>query len=177
MAGSPKSINFIRAGTSILLIVMLLLPISGCSVNDITNGVTGVSRNLVENSTSTVQSYLDGEEAPDVKFDTFSAGDAINGSNASGENYMFDEKSGMYVTPAQYRANHFADSLKLFWIPSCVIMFFFGFLIRRLNHSSAAIRRFGFFLEIILPIVLTTFVYIFCALADSSMMSIFDGIF
>jgi len=171
---SIKSCNLIKF---FLVSVVSLLLLTGCSFTEFTSGVADFSNERAEQSNSTVQNYLETGEVPDIKFDTTSAGEVIEGNAPNGTNIYYDEKSGTYVSAAQYRANHFADSLKVIWIPVCVISFFFGFLIRRLNHSSAAIRKFGLLLEIIIPVALTVFVYIFCALADSSMMNIFDGIF
>ncbi len=155
----------------------MIIFLTGCSGQSLIDGAGQVSQKLVDKSTSTIQGFVEDGDAPDVKFDSYSASDAVDGVGPTGEQYYFDEKSEEYVTAAQYRANHMADSLKLFWIPVSVLSFLFGFLIRRFNHSSAAIRRFGFFIEIIVPVILTIVVYVFCALADSSMVDIFDGIF
>ena len=165
-----------------IVIVMCFLPVlclGGCTFIDT---VTSMGSNKTEENTQLIDDFIHGEDVDvSVKFDTPSASDVINGdygipNGRTGDGY-YDEKSGQYVTRSQYNLNRFCDNMKTFWIPSCLVSFFIGFMIRRINKSSTTIRRFGLLLEVVFPVLFTIFVYIVCALADSSMVSFFDILF
>lgn len=156
-----------------------ILLITGCSAVD---KFTNYAGDKTRENTELIDDFINGEDVDvSVKFDTYSAQDVMNerggGYDENGGRTYYDEKSGQYVTRAQFRANSFVDALKQFWVPACLVMFVLGFTIRRINHSSATIRRFGLLLEIIFPIALTTVVYVVCAIADSDFVNIFDNIF
>lgn len=164
-----------------LAAVCLVGLLCGCEFVD---NVTHLASGKTQENTELIDDFIHGENVDvNVKFDTPSASDVISGeydpSSKSGTsgNVYYDEKSGQYVSKNQFNINSFIDNLKTFWIPLCMITFFIGFMIRRLNHSSATLRKFGLFLEIIFPVLFTLFVYIACALADSSMVSFFDNLF
>lgn len=163
----------------VAVIVFLALPLSGCAVID---NATQFASDKTAKNTDMIDDFIHGEDV-DVKFDTPSASDVMNGDydqsgSSSSEGYgYYDAKSGQYVSKTQFDVNNFVDNLKTFWIPLCLITFFIGFMIRRLNHSSATLRKIGFFFEIIFPVLLTLIVYIACALADSSMVDFFDNLF
>lgn len=159
----------------LVLLCLCSFTVSGCSFIDKASGLASEKN---KENTELINDFINGEDVDvNVKFDTPSASDVINGEyDPTKENY-YDEKSGQYVSKAQYKANNLVDNLKTFWIPVCVISFFIGFMIRRINHTSATLRKIGLFLEIIFPILLTLLVYIACALADSSMIDFFDNIF
>ena len=162
----------------LLLLVLILLcsfAVSGCAFFD---SVSELASQKTSDNAELINGFLDGEDVDvNVRFDTPSASDVINGEyDPTAENY-YDEKTGQYVSKAQYKANNLVDNLKTFWIPVCVISFFIGFMIRRINHSSATLRKVGLFLELIFPFLLTVLVYIACVLADSSMIDIFENIF
>ncbi len=78
----------------------------------------------------------------------------------------YDEKTGMAVSKVKYYSNNIADGVKYYGIfialPSCVI----GFLIRRLVKGSAGVRKFGFVLEIWIPIAWVVLAYVISFLAD-----------
>ena len=175
---SKKKINnFVLFLPVIFMCFILMLSLSGCTFID---NVSRMASDKTQDNTELIDDFIHGEDVDvNVKFDTPSASDVINGEydpSAGGEMY-YDEKSGQYVSKTQFDINSFIDNLKTFWIPVCMISFFIGFMIRRLNHTSATLRKIGFFLEIIFPVLLTTFVYIACALGDSSMVSFFDNLF
>jgi hypothetical protein len=122
--------------------------------------------------------YESAMESENMGVTLMEGGDLSQAVSGGGEERMyFDEKSGMYVTPVQYRVNSFADALKAFWVPVSAVSFVIGFLLRRFIHDSAAIRKFGITLEIGIPVFLTVFVYAVCFFADSSIIHFFDSIF
>ena len=162
--------------------VFLMFALPGCAFID---NATHFASNKTDENTGLIDDFINGEDV-NVKFNTPSASDVINGeydpsgadaTNAGNGKDYYDEKSGQYVSKTQFNANNLVDNLKTFWIPVSVISFFIGFMIRRLNHSSATLRKIGFFFEIIFPVLLTLLVYIACALADSSMIDFFDNLF
>lgn len=161
-----------------LSFILCVFMLTGCSFID---NVMNLASNKTQENTEMIDDFLHGENVDvNVKFDSPSASDVIEGEydpRQGSEERYYDEKSGQYVSRTQFDINNFIDSLKTFWIPVCMVSFFIGFMIRRLNHSSATLRKFGFFLEVIVPVLLTLFVYIACAMADSSMVSFFDDLF
>ena len=163
----------------VLVILSCALMNTGCTA---INKITNYAGEKTRENTEIIDDFINGEDVDvGVKFDTYSAQDVINEHDGvygeSDGRIYYDEKSGQYVTRAQFRANNFVDALKQFWGPCCLALFVLGFTIRRINHSSATIRRFGLLLEIIFPAVLTTVVYVVCAIADSDFINIFDNIF
>lgn len=150
--------------------------LGGCTFVD---NITNMASNKTQDNTEMIDDFIHGKDVDvNMKFDTPSAADVIDGEyDPSADMGYYDEKSGQYVSKAQFNINSFIDNLKTFWIPVTMMSFFIGFMIRRLNHSSATLRKIGFFFEVIFPILLTTFVYIACALADSSMVGFFDNLF
>lgn len=171
-----NALSFVKLKIFVVFIILsCVVVLNGCAVID--NATEFASEKTKEN-TELIDDYLNGEDVDlDIKFDTPSASDVINGEyDPTAENY-YDEKSGEYVSKAQYKANNLVDSLKTFWIPVCVISIFIGFMIRRINHSSATLRKIGLFLEVVFPLLLTLLVYIASALADSSVINVFDNLF
>ena len=160
----------------IIISILCMAMLSGCTFID---NVSRMASNKTADNTEMIDDFIHGEDVDvNVKFDTPSASDVMDGQyNPQSTNQYYDEKSGQYVSKTQFDINGFIDNLKTFWIPVCLMSFFIGFMIRRLNHSSATLRKFGFFLEIIVPVLLTLFVYIACALADSSMVDFWDNLF
>ena len=83
------------------------------------------------------------------------------------EKRYLDEKTGKMVSEMQYKANHFVDSLKYYGLYVAIPSFAIGFLIRRIVHGSAAIRRIGFFFEVAVPIIYVILAYVLSAAADA----------
>lgn len=167
--------------SSIIIIVMLLMALlpllTSCGLYD---AAMEQFDNTQEKAKEVVTGAGDVTDtiADTVKQDSYSAKDAIEEKiTPQGELVYYDEKSGSYVTKGQYRANSFADSLKMVWIPISVGSFVVGFLIRRFVQSSAAVRRFALVLELAVPILLTILVYAVCGVADSDAVHLFDKFF
>ena len=126
--------------------------------------------------TEAIDDYLDNGDI-NIKFDTYSASDMIDGKQPATGGEYYDTKSGTYVSGSQYRANSFADSLKSIWLYVVLTFFVIGFLIRRLNHSSASLRRFALIIEVAIPILYSVFVYAVCYAADSSLPEFLNNFF
>jgi len=162
-----KKIILLARISSILSV--LLIYISGCSLEEFGN----IATKTADKNVSDIGNYLgDGEQS--ITFDSYSAEDVISGPKDLEDNCYYDEKSGEYVSAAQYRANHLVDAIKIVWLPSCALSIFVGVIIRKLVKGSATIRRLGLFLEAGFPIIFSTLVYILCACADSSIIKIFN---
>ncbi|WP_155839536.1 hypothetical protein [Butyrivibrio proteoclasticus] len=149
-----------------LISIICIFALSGCSY--ITDNVAAGQESVNE--------YLDNGNI-NVKFDTYSAGEMVEGVKEAAGNTYYDAKSGEYVEAGRYRINKGADALKAVWPPISIFCLAVGFLIRRVNKSSAAIRKFALIMELVIPIVLTVIVYVFCYAADSSIVNLFDRFF
>ncbi len=131
-----------------------------------------IDKNM-QTGTEAINEYLDNGDI-NIKFDTYSADDALEGREPATGGEYYDTKSGTYVSRSQYRANSFADAVKRVWPYVVTVFFLIGFLIRRLNHSSASLRRFALVLEVVIPILFSIFVYAVCYGADSSLPDFFN---
>ena len=148
--------------------MILFSCISGCAFLD--SGIE-LAEGKVEGDNEIIDEIINGSDLNE----TSSTVDIIDEQYVTpNEELYYDEKSGQYVSKLQFDTNNFIDDLKRFWIPVCVLSFFIGFMIRRLNHTSATIRKMGFFIEIIFPALFTFVVYIICAFADSNLFDFFD---
>ncbi len=157
----------------------ILIMISLCACGEsITDTVERAVSGNIQTSKDVVNDYFDKEkDNVDLKFNSFSAKDIVEGNKEASEDVYYDRKSGEYVSITQYKANNFVDSVKEVWPYVTIICFMFGFLIRRLVKSSATLRRFGLLLEIFIPLLFALFVYVISYAADSSLVDLFDNIF
>ncbi|AOZ97840.1 hypothetical protein [Butyrivibrio hungatei] len=159
--------KIIRKSFLVSVISMIFIfALSGCSY---------ITENVAAGQES-VNEYLDSGNI-NVKFDTYSAGEMVGGVGDATSNVYYDAKSGEYVEAGRYKINKGADALKAVWPPISIFCLAVGFLIRRINKSSAAIRKFALIMELVIPISLTIIVYVFCYAADSRIVNLFDRFF
>lgn len=134
-----------------LVLVALLKPISAnaadyvviASVSNITDSLENVSNNI----TDTAENML-----------------GINDEN--NKSVYVDPKTGDEVTAIQYNIAVILDALKNNVTPVIVILFIAGFLFRRINHTSATLRKIAFVLDLWLPLCYGVLVIVACLLAD-----------
>ncbi len=78
----------------------------------------------------------------------------------------FDDKTGAYVTMAQYYAYNITDAFKLYGLYITIPCFGIGFLIRRFIKNSASLRRLGLVMELAIPFLYVLLAYVMSAIAD-----------
>lgn len=83
------------------------------------------------------------------------------------EKVYIDSKTGNAITQTQYYANNITDAVKLYGLYITIPCFAIGFLIRRLVHTSAAVRKWGLVFELAIPFVYGLLAYGLSAIADN----------
>ena len=140
-------IQMMNKAFALLLVVMAVVALSGCAMNDFAMTMMADQETLDDAADPMGEHDYEGEVSKAKEF--------------------YDEKTGVTITKSQYYAYSFTDQFKVYGLYIVLVSVVVGILIRfTIGRHSSSLTKISTTLIIVVPIIYGILWYLFSILAD-----------